>query len=209
MRVPGAHVRQVLAGRVVSRHDSERSLSLVLSGAVGLWSTGPGGRWGLLAVVGPGETFGCVSETEPREGPPAGCSEARAIAPTALMHVPSAELRAASNGDRDLAGLVVDLAATRLRLLEERLVSTLTQRVPQRLATVLSELADRFGRPASGGIRIDLPLPQEALAAMVGATRESVNRALASLQADGVIRRTGRGYVLDPRPASAMSRQRT
>jgi CRP/FNR family cyclic AMP-dependent transcriptional regulator len=208
MRVPGAHVRQVRAGRVVSRNESERFLSLVLSGGVGLWTTGPTARWGLLAVVGPGETFGGFCETASCESPSSGCSEARTIVPTGLMDVPLAELRAAASGDRDLAGLILDLAATRVRMLEGRLASTLTQRVPQRLATILSELADRFGRPGSGGVRIDVPLPQEALAAMVGATRESVNRALASLQADGVICRAGRGYVLScaPSPASAASR---
>ena len=91
MRVPGAHVRQIQAGRVLARHDSERFLSLILTGGVGLWTTGPAGRWGLLAVAGAGDTFGCFSETELIERPVTGCSEARAIVQTDLVHVPSAE----------------------------------------------------------------------------------------------------------------------
>jgi len=47
-----------------------------------------------------------------------------------------------------------------------------------------------------GGISIEVPLTQEQLAAMVGATRETVNRALVGMVADGLVRLEHRRYVV-------------
>ncbi len=47
-----------------------------------------------------------------------------------------------------------------------------------RVASKLVELADTKGRPTWDGTDINLILNQRTLAAMVGATRENVNRAL-------------------------------
>ncbi len=43
---------------------------------------------------------------------------------------------------------------------------------------------------------IDVPVSQESLANMVGATRESVNKALATLTRRGLVTRHGRRYVV-------------
>ena len=72
--------------------------------------------------------------------------------------------------------------------------------VTGRVEVRLQDLAARFGREVGSGTLIDLFLTQEDLAAMVGTTRESANRALRALAARGVLRTAGRGrYVLPPR----------
>jgi CRP/FNR family transcriptional regulator, cyclic AMP receptor protein len=68
--------------------------------------------------------------------------------------------------------------------------------VATRLERRIEDLAGRFGRPAPGGVSIDLGLRQEDLAALVGSSRESVNRALATSRR---VRRVARGrYLLRP-----------
>ena len=47
---------------------------------------------------------------------------------------------------------------------------------------------DQGGTPASGEIRLDGPITQGELAAMVGSTRQSVNKLLGYLTEDGLIR---------------------
>ena len=74
-------------------------------------------------------------------------------------------------------------------------------RIADRLAARLDDLADRFGRSVPGGRRLELPLTQEHLAGLTGATRESVNRALAELAAAGRVERSRGRYVI--RPADA------
>lgn len=68
--------------------------------------------------------------------------------------------------------------------------------VAMRLERRIEDIAERFGHPSPGGISIDLGLRQEDLAALVGSSRESVNRALATSRR---VRRIARGrYLLRP-----------
>jgi CRP-like cAMP-binding protein len=65
-----------------------------------------------------------------------------------------------------------------------------------RAARTLLALAEEFGEPAPDGIRIRLELSQRTLAALVAASRENVNRALAPLVAGGVISQRNRHFVV-------------
>ena len=57
-----------------------------------------------------------------------------------------------------------------------------------RVARVLAQLVDSYGRELSTGILIDIPLPQHDVASLVGAAEKSVARAYVQLRAAGVIR---------------------
>lgn len=65
-----------------------------------------------------------------------------------------------------------------------------------RAARTLIALAEEFGEPVPGGVRIRLKLSQGTLAALVAASRENVNRALAPLVAGGVISQSGGHFVV-------------
>ena len=65
--------------------------------------------------------------------------------------------------------------------------------IRRRAARTLLALAEEFGEPVPDGVRIRLELSQRTLAALVAASRENVNRALAPLVAGGVISQTRAG----------------
>ena len=69
-------------------------------------------------------------------------------------------------------------------------------RITDRVAIRLEDLAVRFGRPVPGGRCLELPITQEHLAGLTGATRESVNRALAELATAGRVERARGRYVI-------------
>jgi CRP-like cAMP-binding protein len=72
--------------------------------------------------------------------------------------------------------------------------------VRSRVARRLEDLAERFGQQVEGGRLILLPLTQDEVAALAGTTRESANRAVRRLVADGSIRIAARGrYVVRTR----------
>lgn len=77
--------------------------------------------------------------------------------------------------------------------------------IRHRAARTLLALADEFGEPVPGGIRIRLQLSQTTLAALVAASRENVNRALAPLFAGGVISQANGHFVVHDRNALAAS----
>jgi CRP-like cAMP-binding protein len=77
--------------------------------------------------------------------------------------------------------------------------------IRHRAAGTLLALADEFGEPVPGGTRIRLELSQRTLAALVAASRENVNRALAPLFASGAISQGGAHFVIHNRDALAAS----
>lgn len=58
---------------------------------------------------------------------------------------------------------------------------------PQRLASLLLDLAERHGEQTGGGLRTALPLSQDELASLIGASRSTVTRALSDWRARNVI----------------------
>jgi CRP-like cAMP-binding protein len=65
-----------------------------------------------------------------------------------------------------------------------------------RVAYQLLKLADEYGIRTAAGVRLPVKLSQTTLAGLVGSTRESVNRALSALAAEGAVTRSGGAFVI-------------
>src|SRR5660398_186276 len=78
-----------------------------------------------------------------------------------------------------------DVYKRRLRRTNEALADLVFSDVPGRVAKALLDLSARFGEPAEDGLRVAHDLTQEELAQLVGASRETVNKALADFAARG------------------------
>ena len=76
----------------------------------------------------------------------------------------------------------------RLVRLQTRLERLSRSGVESRVAASLVELADDFGTPGPGGIRLDLPLSQEDLARLAGTTRETCSSTVASFARRGLVK---------------------
>ncbi len=68
--------------------------------------------------------------------------------------------------------------------------------VPGRVAKALLQLAQRFGAVEGGQLRVTHDLTQEELAQYVGASRETVNKALADFASRGWVRVEGKSVVI-------------
>ena len=86
--------------------------------------------------------------------------------------------------------------ARRLRRTNENLADLVFTDVPGRVAKALLELSQRFGRPVEEGVMVAHDLTQEELAQLVGASRETVNKALADFASRGWLRLEARAVLL-------------
>jgi CRP-like cAMP-binding protein len=68
--------------------------------------------------------------------------------------------------------------------------------VPGRVANALLGLAEKFGVTDDDGVRVQHDLTQEELAQLVGASRETVNKALSEFANRGWLRLEGRTVLL-------------
>lgn len=184
---------RLLRGHAVF-HEGEPGdrLYVIGSGKVKLGRRSSDGRENLLSVLGPGEMFGELSLFDP--GP--RTATATAVADARLYELTHTELIDWLERYPAVAKHLLEALARRLRRTNEALADLVFADVPGRVAKALLDLSTRFGEPAEDGLRVAHDLTQEELAQLVGASRETVNKALADFASRGWVRREGRAVVL-------------
>jgi CRP-like cAMP-binding protein len=167
-------------------------LYVVVEGKIKLGRTSADGRENLLAVLGPGEMFGELSLFDPG----LRTAAATAVIDTELLALGHSDLEPWLRGRPEVAGTLLAALAQRLRRTNEAMADLVFSDVPGRVAKALLDLARRFGVSGDEGVHVTHDLTQEELAQLVGASRETVNKALADFQQRGWIRHEARAVVL-------------
>ncbi|GAA3786100.1 Crp/Fnr family transcriptional regulator [Sphaerisporangium flaviroseum] len=174
---------------VMTEGDTSDWVLLLTSGRVKVSSHTASGTEVVLAIRGPGALLGEMSfiSGEPRSG-----------TITALEPIEGVVVRDFSGflqAHGRVAVLLLQLVVGRLRDSDRKRVEYGAFDTTGRVATRLVELAERFGEPTNGGVRVALPLSQDELAGWTGASREAVSKALRTLRDRGLIE-TGRRRVV-------------
>jgi cAMP-binding proteins - catabolite gene activator and regulatory subunit of cAMP-dependent protein kinases len=172
--------------------DRGDRLYVIGEGKIKLGLTSIDGRENLLAILGPGEMFGELSLFDP--GP--RTATATAVAETQLIALGHEDLASFLSGRPAVASTMLAALARRLRRTNEALADLVFTDVPGRVAKALLDLSSRFGRSSEEGILVAHDLTQEELAQLVGASRETVNKALADFATRGWIKLEARAVVL-------------
>ena len=184
--------RSLVRGDVLFHEgDVADSLYLVVSGRVAIAISNPiDQRETVVALMDSGDLFGEMSLLD--EG--SRSAMARALEPSVVFVIPFEPVANAFRSDPALLWGVCRLLAHRLRVMDEALADSVFLDVTGRTAKRLLELS-------SGGDEFVLPITQEELAGMVGASRERVNKAIASFIRLGWIDQHERHYTILKRDA--------
>ena len=175
--------------------DPGDRLYVVLDGKIKLTRAAADGRENLLSVLGPGEMFGELSLFDPRPR----TMSASAVTDVRLAALAHDDLRTWLTAHPDVAMHLLAALARRLRRTNEVLSDLVFTDVPGRVAKALLDLAARFGTEQEDGLQVNHDLTQEELAQLVGASRETVNKALADFVARGWIQLHPKSVLLiDP-----------
>lgn len=164
-----------------SQGDPSSELFVVQSGRIAIATRANDGRESVVAVLESGGLFGELGLFDDE----ARSADARALVESDVVVLAYAAVRHVLEQRPELLWIVVRLLALRLRATDEALADAVFLDVPARTAKRLLELAgdaDEF----------KLPVTQEELAAMVGASRERVNKALALFTRLGWLEMKGR-----------------
>ena len=181
--------------RLFDEGDAGDRLYVVLDGKIKLTRTAGDGRENLISLIGPGEMFGELSLFDPRPRT-MGASAVTDVRLAALAHD---DLRTWLTAHPDVAMHLLAALARRLRRTNEVMSDLVFTDVPGRVAKALLDLAARFGTQQEDGLQVNHDLTQEELAQLVGASRETVNKALADFVARGWIQLHPKSVLLiDP-----------
>ena len=143
-------------------------------------------------MLGPAEMFGELSLFDP--GP--RTATATALTDTTLAGLGHADLQPWLAGRPEVAVALLQALARRLRRTNEAMADLVFSDVPGRVAKALLDLGERFGATGPDGLQVTHDLTQEELAQLVGASRETVNKALADFAQRGWLRLEQRSVVL-------------
>jgi len=167
-------------------------LYIVISGKVKIGRRSPDGRDNLLTIMGPSDMFGELSIFDP--GP--RTSSATTITEVRAVSMNRETVRAWMADRPEIAEKMLRVLARRLRRTNHNLADLIFTDVPGRVAKLLLRLAQRFGTQEGDALRVSHDLTQEEIAQLVGASRETVNKALADFAHRGWIRLEGKCLLI-------------
>ncbi len=156
---------------------------LVASGRIKLYHITADGKQAVLAMIDPGEVFGELSMLDgaPRD------EFAEAMEASSVLSIPIEVFQSLMAEHPDLTLGVTRLVGLRRRRIERRLKSLLFRSNRDRLASLLVELAEQYGRRTADGVELGVRLSHQDLASIIGSTRETVTVTLGELQAAGAL----------------------
>jgi CRP/FNR family transcriptional regulator, cyclic AMP receptor protein len=167
-------------------------LYIIISGKVKIGRRSPDGREKLLTIMGPSDMFGEMSVFDP--GP--RTSSATTITEVCAVSMDRDVLRAWIADRPEITERLLRVLARRLRRTNDYLADLIFTDVPGRVAKQLLALAQRFGSQEGGAMRVTHDLTQEEIAQLVGASRETVNKALADFAHRGWITLDGKSVLI-------------
>jgi len=165
-------VRELVRGDVLfEAGDDPDSIFVVLSGriAIAIGNRPFDHRESVIALMDEGDLFGEMGmlDASPRS------AGARALEASTVLEIPYTAVHTELNASSALMWNVIRMLSRRLRAMDQALADSVFLDVTGRTAKRLLQLSD-------GNDQFTLPITQEELAGMVGASRERVNKAIAS-----------------------------
>jgi CRP/FNR family cyclic AMP-dependent transcriptional regulator len=175
-------------GDIIFREDDEPDrLYVVVQGRIAISKRSIDGRESVVALMEAGDLFGEMGLFRPKRS-----AEARALEPSTVLAVSLEPVRQVYEQRPELLWGVVSMLAERVSNMDDVLADSVFLDVTGRTAKRLLEMAGESDE-------FVLPITQEELAGMVGASRERVNKAIASFVRLGWIEQADRRYRITDR----------
>ena len=177
---------------ILFENDPGDSLFVVRSGRVKVVLIGEDGREVILGVLGVGQHFGELSliDEQPRSAHVIAMDDAM------LLVLRREDFRKRVETSPSVAWSLLMELSRRLRRADEKIGGLVLLDVPGRIARLLLDMAEEGGGPA-----IEKTLTHQTIAQMIGASRETVSRAMKEFQDAGWISVERRRITLANQPA--------
>jgi CRP/FNR family cyclic AMP-dependent transcriptional regulator len=182
--------RALLTGRfrrgqiIFQQGDDGDAMFLVESGLVKISAESADGQEAILTEIRPGETFG---ELALLDGAPRSAT-ATALADTVTLRLPRQAFDELLDTDAAFPRRIMESLAHELRRATHHVGELHFLDLPGRLASRLARMAREASPGETTEVHLGRYYSQTELAAMIGGTRQSVNRYLGEFVTDGLLR---------------------
>lgn len=168
---------------ILRRGDPGSAMVVVTSGRVRVGVTSEDGREVTLGILGPGDVLGEMAMLDGE----ARSADAVALEDCTVKLLDRSRFLRLLRETPELALQLLAVLTARLRRANLAVEDIALLPLEGRLARLLTRLARDHGKPAARGVRIEIKLSQKDLSALVGGSREKVNRQLRAWENDGTI----------------------
>ena len=165
--------------------DEPKELYIVTVGRIAIGNKSFDGSESLFALMEPGDLFGEM----PLFRSDGRSAEARALENSSVVVIPYSPVKNLYQDNPDLLWRVIDMLVGRLKSTDIALADTMFLDVTGRTAKRLLEMAGDENE-------FQLPITQEELAGMIGASRERVNKSISSFVKLGWLAQSGEKYII-------------
>ena len=165
--------------------DESNDLYIVTRGRIAIGNRSFDGRESLVALMESGDLFGEM----PLFSNDGRSAEARALEESAVIVIPYQPVKNLYDENPSLLWRVVEMLVSRLKSTDIALADTMFLDVTGRTAKRLLEMAGESDE-------FQLPITQEELAGMIGASRERVNKSISSFIKLGWLSQSGEKYII-------------
>src|SRR5215216_333035 len=179
--------------------DPDDQLYFLLSGTVRLYKIYGDYKEATTALLKEGGVFGKLNLVEGRWQD----VFAEAVTDSKVASIQKASIERVIKSDPGFALKLFSSFSERLRQSDEVIESLLHREVSARLATLLLNLAERFGEGDESGTNLGVRLTHQELANMIASTREAVSKVMGEFQREGAIEVHNRKIVLVNKEAIA------
>ncbi len=168
---------------IVRKGDPGTGMMAVITGRVKISTISPEGKEIILDFLNPGEVFGEIALLDNRER----TTDAIAVEPCQVLVLEKRDFLPFLERHPHTCVKLLSILCGRLRQTNQLIEDSLFLNVESRLARRLLHFARRKGRHRADGIEISMKMPQREIAALIGVTRESVNKQLSAWQKQGLV----------------------
>jgi CRP-like cAMP-binding protein len=187
--------RRVTRGTMILRRgEPNGGMIVIVSGRVRVSVVSEDGKEIALTVLGQGEVLGEMSLLDGE----ASSADVTAQEDCVLLVIERSQFLDLLRHNSDLCLHLMAMLTRRLRQTNAVLEDVALLDLPTRLGRLLTRLAKDYGIPVRTGTRIEVKLSQKDLSALVGASREKVNKQIRRWEEVGFLSKdSGRLVVVD------------
>lgn len=176
-------VKYKRAEKIFEKSQPGGILYVVMSGRIKIFGTSQQGQSKTFAYLEPGDFFGEMSliDEEVRS------ASASALDDSVLITLKREDFRKLIFSRPEMALAVLKTLSSRLRRANKEIEGLSFNNVLGRIAQILLDLSDRYGKKIDEGIQIDMALSHKELAEMAGTAREVISRVLSRFRRIGCV----------------------
>ncbi|GAB6086762.1 Crp/Fnr family transcriptional regulator [Alkaliphilus crotonatoxidans] len=167
-------------------------LYVINKGKIKIFKYTKEGKEQILYFLSEGDFFGELSLLESEE---IGFN-VEAMEPVEICLIRKKDFEVILKNNNEITLKILQVISSRLSKLENLVQSLGTKDVEARIAQMLLDLTNKFGKNKDNRIELSIPLTREDMANYIGVTRETISRKLSIMQEEGILKLVGNKKII-------------